>query len=619
MNKNSYLYLVLFSICFLSTAISAGEPIYRSPCALAVSNDGKTLFAAESTAKQISVIELTTNEIVNTIPLPSTPTGMALLENGSTLYVTCANPSGSVYVIDIQSMQITQTQPAGHGACAPVIDEENNILYICNRFDNDISFIDLQTKQEVARIAVSREPIDAVLTPGGDYLFIVNHQPVGRSDADYISAAVSIIDTNKQEVVKGISLPNGSVSLRGMCISPDGEYIYFTHLLARYQMPTFQLDRGWMNTNAMSIIDVGKQSLLNTVLLDDVDSGAANPWGIACTEDSQYICVAHAGTHEISIIDAQALLKKLKALPITTSNLESTDYMPSIQTADDVPNDLSFLVDIRERISLKEKGPRALAIAGNKVYTANYFSGSISVVDIYAKRKKEAVISLGKEQPLTLERQGELNFRDATLCFQQWQSCSSCHPGSRSDSLNWDLLNDGVGNPKNTKSLLLAHETPPAMSLGVRGGAEVAVRSGITHILFLERPEEDAVAIDHYLKSMKPVPSPHLVNGELSDKAQRGKEIFYSDEAACAKCHTGPHYTDLQSYNVGTKGKYDRKDTFDTPTLIEIWRTAPYLHDGQAATLMDVLTTCNPSDQHGKTSHLSGEELEGLEEFLLSL
>jgi len=55
--------------------------------------------------------------------------------------------------------------------------------------------------------------------------------------------------------------------------------------------------------------------------------------------------------------------------------------------------------------------------------------------------------------------------------------------------LNWDLLNDGVGNPKHTKSMLLAHRTPPAMSEGVRLTAEAAVRSGLTHILYADRPE----------------------------------------------------------------------------------------------------------------------------------
>ena len=65
--------------------------------------------------------------------------------------------------------------------------------------------------------------------------------------------------------------------MRGICVSPDGKYAYVVHILARYQMPTTQLERGWMNTNAMSIIDVAAKKLINTVLLDDIDLGAANP------------------------------------------------------------------------------------------------------------------------------------------------------------------------------------------------------------------------------------------------------------------------------------------------------------------------------------------------------
>lgn len=57
----------------------------------------------------------------------------------------------------------------------------------------------------------------------------------------------------------------------------------------------------------------------------------------------------------------------------------------------------------------------------------------------------------------------------------------------------------------------------------------------------------------------------------------------------------------------------------DTPTLKGIWETGPYLHDGSAATLMDVITTANPGDRHGRTSHLSRKEREQLAAFLLQL
>jgi hypothetical protein len=53
--------------------------------------------------------------------------------------------------------------------------------------------------------------------------------------------------------------------------------------------------------------------------------------------------------------------------------------------------------------------------------------------------------------------------------------------------------------------------------------------------------------------------------------------------------------------------------------LYELWRTAPYLHDGTALTVREVITTRNPKDQHGKTSHLTPREIDDLVEYVLSL
>jgi len=216
---------------------------------------------------------------------------------------------------------------------------------------------------------------------------------------------------------------------------------------------------------------------------------------------------------------------------------------------------------------------------------------------------------------------GEFYFHDARLCFQGWQSCASCHPGeARMDALNWDLLNDGIGNPKNNRSLLYSHRMGPAMSLGVRPTAEEAVRAGIRHILFTVQPEEVAAAMDEYLKSLRPVPSPHLVDSRLSEAAQRGRTIFESQEAGCAVCHPGELYSDLKAHEVGTRGPLDRTEhPFFTPNLVELWRTAPYLHDGSAATLRELLTRRNQDDQHGHTSQLSAQEVDDLVAYLLSI
>lgn len=155
------------------------------------------------------------------------------------------------------------------------------------------------------------------------------------------------------------------------------------------------------------------------------------------------------------------------------------------------------------------------------------------------------------------------------------------------------------------------------MSMGIRDTAEMAVRSGIRFVQFAVRPEEDAVAIDTFLKSVKPIPSPYLVNGALGDAATRGKEVF--TKAGCADCHSGPLYTDLKEYNVGTGRNMDEGRPFDTPTLVEVWRTAPYLHDGRAVSMKELLTKYNPGDKHGRTSGLTPQEIDDLAQFVLSL
>jgi mono/diheme cytochrome c family protein len=377
-------------------------------------------------------------------------------------------------------------------------------------------------------------------------------------------------------------------------------------------MPTTQLERGWMNTNALSIIDIKSLDLYNTVLLDEIDLGAANPWDVKCTMDGKYLCVSHAGTHEISIIDREAFHAKL-------SKVEDGLYIAGQKLEpEDVKNDLAFLDGYHRRVKLSGLGPRGMTLVENNLYVAEYFSESIGVVNIESKIDPNAEsLKLGIANPVSDIRRGELLFHDARQCFQQWQSCSSCHPGeARSDALNWDLLNDGVGNPKNSKSLLLSHKTPPAMSSGVRDKAESAVRAGIKYIEFASVDDVDAEAIDAYLKSLKPLTSPYLIDGKLSKSAVRGAKLFTS--AKCIECHSGSLFTDLQRYNVGT-GKGKEKDwEFDTPTLVENWRTAPYLHDGRAATLKEVITKYNPGNKHGLTSKLTNEQIDDLVEFVLS-
>ncbi|MCP4613844.1 MAG: cell surface protein [Planctomycetes bacterium] len=616
--------IMLIVMLSLTTNANLSGQDYLSPSAMVADNQAGKLYIAQSTAKQVAVFEISTGKVKKTYSLPAEPSGLALSPDKSLLYVTCASPKGQVKIINLQTGKITRTLPAGHTPTAPVLSSNAKTLYVCNRFDNNISVIDLTSRKQVTQIPVKREPVAAALTPNGKFLFVNNHIPTGAANRGNIAAVVSVINTITNRVTTTIELPNGTTALQGICISPDGRYAYAAHILARYTVPTTQLERGWINTNALSIIDVKRKRLFDTVLLDDVDNGAANPWAVGCTNDGKKVCVTHAGTDEISIIDVPDMLDKIRKYHADEKNSPGSsggqsNYGGSSSTpTSNIPNELSFLYDIRKRIKLSGKGPRALAIIGSNIYVAEYFTDSLTVVDINKTEGiKTTALPLGPTPQLTQKRRGEMLFNDASLCFQHWHSCASCHPGgARVDALNWDLLNDGLGNPKNTKNLLLAHRTPPAMVTGVRENAEMAVRSGIRHILFAVRPEEEVVAIDEYLKLLKPIPSPYLVKGKLSASAKRGQKIY--SKARCDSCHEGSLHTDLKQHNVGTGDGLDQDRKFDTPTLVEVWRTAPYLYDGRAATIEEVIAIYNPDDKHGLTSNLSVKEITDLANFVLS-
>ena len=630
MRKYSGKYFILVCVLlavgpFMDERSFAETDDFLSPISVVAGVDDKELYIAETTANQVAVFDIVSGKVTKVIPVGENPVGLDISADGSKLYVTSAVPAGKVQIIDVRDGSVTDSIAVGHTPVAVVRNPDGKKLYVCNQFNNNIGIIDLSSKKQVAAIAVVREPVAAALTSDSKYLFVANHLPAGPANSGYCASVISVIDTVARKVIKNIELPDGSTNVRGITISPDGRNAYVTHVLARYQFPVTYLEKGWINTNAMTIIDVPGRRFVNTVLVDDVDSGAANPYGVACTADGKNILITHAGSYELSVIDRKGLHERL--LPAETARNFASEIhsgggsklFDASYSAEDVPNDLTFLLGIRRRLKLKGIGSRGLAVIGKKVYVAEIYTDSLGVVDIDTDAQSAVEkIPLGKVKPATFIRKGEVLFNDASLSYQKWNSCTSCHTGDgRASALNWDLLNDGVGNPKNIRSLLLSHETPPAMITGVRENAEVAVRSGIRYIQFASTTERKAQAIDGYLKSLKPIVSPYLVNGKLSEAAENGQKLF--SKAGCLLCHSQPLYTNMSKYDIGTRTEQDDNKEFDTPTLIEVWRTAPYLHDGRAGTIQEVLTKFNKNDHHGRTSELTDKEIEDLAVFVLSL
>ncbi|NOZ24067.1 MAG: c-type cytochrome [Planctomycetes bacterium] len=473
----------------------------------------------------------------------------------------------------------------------------------------------------------------AALTPDEKKLVVANSLPRGSAADFRLGASVSIIDTAAQKVVKNVVLCSGATNARSVCVSPDGKYAYIIHTVSRFMVPTTQLERGWMNTHGLTIVDLTKNARVVTVLLDYLNEGGADPFDIAMTKDGRRLYISLGGVHQIAFVEIGKLLdmlggkipdnlRKKKPYDMGSQNLWA-DIDKSEKSREGLTNDLTamYVAGLLKRVPSGGNGPRGVALSPDekKLWVAHYYSGEVTVLDT-EKRKVIARHAVGPQPKADVVRQGEEIFHDASICFQHWQSCSTCHPNGRMDGLRWDLLNDGIGNPKKTRSLCMSGKTSPVMSLGVRESMEVGAAAGFRHILFVVVPQSDIDATCEYIRSLKPVPSPHLgPDGKLTAAAQRGKKLF-EEKAGCAACHTGPLLTDMKSYDVGTKGELDRgAREFYTPKLLELYRTAPFLHDARAATLMDVLTKYNKDDQHGDTSKLTKEERNDLVAYLLSL
>ena len=590
---------------------------YSSPEYVALAPDGKTIYVTAATAKKILKIDSATDQVVEEWVLKANPSGIAVATNG-TLYVTGGDEQGKLFKVNAAGKTL-ESLAVGHTPLAPVVSADGKIVYLLNRFNNNVMVIDAEKMKVVETIPVVREPHAAVLAGGGKLLFVANHLPYVRATDDVVAATVSVIDTATRKVLKNLMLPNGSTGVRGIAAAPDGQVVYVTHTFGRYQLPTTQLERGWMNTAGLSVFNGETGDYINTVLLDDVDLGAANPWGVTVSSDGKTLVVAHAGTREISVIDREALHARLDKAAKGEKVTEVT------KSATDVPNDLSFLVTIRRRVKIEGDGPRGIIICGGRVYVACYYSERVVCVNLADSVLKPTPIVVNKDFDLLKDRvrRGEMLFNDGAMCFQQWQSCASCHPDARADALNWDLINDGIGNPKQTKNMLFSHLTPPTMVTGIRDSMATCNRKGLTHIQFVVRPDEDAVCIDAYVMSLKPVPSPYLKDGALTKSAKRGEKVF--KKAGCVECHPSnkkspegyPLFTDLRTHQLLGIGNEEGR-AFDTTSLTEIWRTAPYLYDGRALTIEEVLTTCNPKDIHGATKDLSKEEVKDLTEYILS-
>ncbi len=230
--------------------------------------------------------------------------------------------------------------------------------------------------------------------------------------------------------------------------------------------------------------------------------------------------------------------------------------------------------------------------------------------------------------------------------------CAGCHPDGRDDGYVWREATfstaDGehanfVGRPENIPEVakrkgvprrtpMLAGNVGAAGPYGWHGESEDLV-SRLQTGMGLHR--WGGLPIDHTPAGVaaratvlamflrRGLVAPPRAEGAPDERVKRGREIFRSDEAKCSRCHVPESdYTDRMAYPMPKRPPLpgydeDPRPEYKTPSLRFVGGRPPYLHDGRAGTLAELIE--QNADRMGKTSHLSPEDRAALVAFLETL
>ena len=476
------------------------------------------------------------------------------------LYAAIGQAGGEVVAFELATGRLRWRTVVGHSPVA--IQPMAGAIYVACQADDTV--VEISPAGVTGRcFPTHRQPV-ALAAVGAERLLVLDLLPNAPATKGNLSASAYLIDL-VPGTTRVIPLPAGSHSTRAVAVSDDRRLGFVPSIVSRSHLPTTQIERGWIQTSALHVLDLTAGTVIASFLLDDPERGAANPWGCVILPGEQRLLIALAGSQEVMAIDLVGLKQRL-------SN-------------PDAGHELGELRAIRQRISVApDHGVRALLPrSAGGVWFAAAFSGTVGMIPDHLASPIQRTRLEG--QPVRGPRLGEALFHDATLSAQGWLSCASCHPDGGTDGLNWFRIYGGIGSFKNTKSVVGAPRTAPTTWTGYRADAKASTQTAFQHALYREPSASEVDAVLDYLGSLRYQQSP-FQQREDPALVERGRLLF--TERSCIDCHRGPEFTDHKPHDVGTVSVV-RDRRIVTPKLREVWRTAPYLHDGRAQTIEDAI------------------------------
>ena len=307
--KKKILISVGMAALFLCASWQEAETTV-SPDRLFLADNGKSLFVTNRAGCELIKMSPDGQKMEKKVSFSSPVNAMTQDANGK-LWVVCDGNYGTMYELDGKKLSVQSKIKSGATPSDILYNPLSKSLWVTQRFNNELWEIDPATRKVKTKIAVGREPVSMAAFAGDSCLLIANNLPEMPSTAYPIAVQLDMVDVLSKKVSGRVMLPNGSTDVKSVAVDKNHTFAYVTHLISRYQLPTNQLDRGWMATNTLSIIDLKARKWLTSVILDTPQKGAANPWAVIVTPDDKQIIVAAAGSQELVRIDRIALHERL--------------------------------------------------------------------------------------------------------------------------------------------------------------------------------------------------------------------------------------------------------------------------------------------------------------------
>ena len=567
----------------------------RSPVDLILSKDEAHLLTVNQTSNSVSLVHVESGKVLDEIRVGKKPSSIALTPDQSTVLVT-SMWSGELTFLNWKGDKLTEAGKLklGFEPRGVVVTSDGKKAYVALTTGHKIAVIDVPGRKVIDHLTEGgRWPRYLAITEDGKRLAVAANGDRG----------VSVVDTETRKEVFQDEF--AGINIGQMQISKDNQHVYFPWMTYLANPITkSNITRGWVLASRIAKLKLDKYNRRKAIALDPRGRAVSDPHGLAVSPNEEWIVCAASGTHEL-------LVFKLPGLPL--DEFGPRDHIDG------------SLLGNRNRFYRIPLGGRPMFVRFSKdnrhVYVANYLDNSIQVVDI-TDRKVARTIPLGSAKEVSLARKGETIFYDGKRSHDQWYSCHSCHFEGHTSGMVIDTHNDGsTFTFKTVLSLRNVTRTSPWTWHGWQESLNDAMHKSMLSTMQGTAPKDDDVkAMIAYLDTLDTPPNPHRnPDGSFTAAAKRGKLVFESEKAGCARCHNGPYFTSKRTFDVGLSRKTDRYPGYNPPSLLGTFDRVLYLHDGRAKTLEETLT--GPHAPHAVTNNgkLTETEMRDLIEYVKSL